>query len=272
MCSKTTPTILVLDPDVQRRMQIRYTLSLHGYHVVEASNSRQAETICSVDEVPIDLVIRDAGAESGFEWPPWRPRAPLLLTERESQSQNSPDDFWRLPFDPEQLLSQVHTALAQTGPANVVAINAKDNRNFEPERNDDTNSLQPEVGTPGAVLIVEDEEPLRRIVSQMLRRSGFSVFETGDGASAITLFAEHAEEIEVVLLDMTLPIMSGREVFEAIKQIRPRVKVILTTAHSEEMVMRLIWTSRPWAFVRKPYRASDLVKLVGAAQTQEDEQ
>jgi DNA-binding response OmpR family regulator len=112
MCSKT---ILVLDSDVQRRTQIRYVLSQDGYKVLEATNPQHAESISSVREIPIDLVIRDALAESDFSWPEWRPWAPVLLltTLSRSRIQNSPDDFWRIPFDPEQLLSEVRSALAQ---------------------------------------------------------------------------------------------------------------------------------------------------------------
>jgi DNA-binding response OmpR family regulator len=186
----------------------------------------------------------------------------------ETPSQESADDFWRLPFDPEQLLSQVRAALAETGPANIIAINEANIA--KRERNHDAISPAPEADTRRAVLIVEDEECLRHAVSKTLRSNGFAVFEAGDGGSAITLFAEHAAEIDVVLLDITLPIMSGREVFEAINQIQPGVRVILTTAHSEEMVTRSIWTRRPWAFVHKPYRASELARLVRAAQAEEE--
>ena len=111
----STETILVLDSDVQRRTQIRYVLSLDGYKVLEAVSPQHAETICSVREIPIDLVIRDVPAETGFSWPEWRPCAPVLLLTILSQSriQNSADDFWRIPFDPEHLLSEVRSALAQ---------------------------------------------------------------------------------------------------------------------------------------------------------------
>jgi CheY-like chemotaxis protein len=264
MCSKT---ILVLDLDAQRRTQIRYTLSLHGYKVLEAANSRHAEAICSVNELAIDLVIRDASPESAFRWPPSRPPAPLLKITPEFQVQDSPGDFWRLPFDPEQLLSQVSFALAQTGPANVVAIEEKRTEKVQANVSADTTTAKIEAGRLGTVLMVEDNEPLRFCISENLRHHGFSVIEAGDGGSAIAFFAEHAAVIDVVLLDIDLPVMSGREVFEAIEQIRPGVKVILTTAYSEAMVVRSLGSQRPWALVHKPYRAIDLLPLIEAAQT-----
>ena len=128
-------------------------------------------------------------------------------------------------------------------------------------------STKVEAGRLGTVLMVEDNEPLRFCISQTLRHHGFFVIEAGDGASAIAFFAEHAAVIDVVLLDIDLPVLSGREVFESIEQIRSGVKVILTTAHSEEMVVRSMGRQRPWTLVHKPYRAADLVRLIEAAQT-----
>jgi DNA-binding NarL/FixJ family response regulator len=112
MCSKI---ILILDSDVQRRTQMRYTLSLHGYKVVEATNLQEAATLCSARGTPIDLAILDADAESGSKWPIGHPCAPLLTIRPESYAQNPPDDFWQLPFDPDQLLSEVSSALAELG-------------------------------------------------------------------------------------------------------------------------------------------------------------
>jgi CheY-like chemotaxis protein len=157
--------------------------------------------------------------------------------------------------------------LAQTGPANVVAIDGKRAERIEGNVNADATSTKVEAGRLGTVLMVEDNEPLRFCISQTLRHHGFSVIEAGDGASAISLFMEHAAVIDVVLLDIDLPVLSGREVFEAIEQIRPGVKVILTTAYSEQMVARSIGRKRPWTLVRKPYRAIDLVRLIEMAQT-----
>ena len=62
-------TILVQDSDVQRRTQIRYTLSLKGYKVLEAGSPKDAEIICAMKEVSIDLVIRETETPDNFHWP-----------------------------------------------------------------------------------------------------------------------------------------------------------------------------------------------------------
>ena len=114
----------------------------------------------------------------------------------------------------------------------------------------------------GTVLFVEDEEALQTPTSKMLRKHGFSVLEAGDGRAAVDLFRTHESRIGVVLLDLTLPGMGGKEVLAEVRRIRPDVKVILTTAYSEEMAVNAVGGQREWAFIRKPYRIADLTKLI----------
>jgi DNA-binding response OmpR family regulator len=115
------------------------------------------------------------------------------------------------------------------------------------------------------VLVVEDEEVLRRAVSKMLRKERFSVLEAGDGTAGADLFRAHESGIDAVLLDLTLPGMSGREVLSELRRIRPDVKVILTTAYSQENALSAIGEQRPWSYVRKPYQFSDLLNLLRKA-------
>ena len=114
----------------------------------------------------------------------------------------------------------------------------------------------------GTVLVVEDEDTLRIAVSKMLRMRGFSVIEAIDGNAAVDLFRAHEPDIAVVLLDMTLPGLSGPEVFAELRRIRPDVKVILTTAYSQETTMTTVGGQQAWAFIRKPYQLNDLVRLL----------
>jgi two-component system, cell cycle sensor histidine kinase and response regulator CckA len=131
------------------------------------------------------------------------------------------------------------------------------------------NGTPVECGDMRAVLIVEDNRLLRHAVATMLKREGLSVFEAEDGTSALALFRAHETEIGLVVLDMTLPGICGGEVFEKLEQIRPGVKVILTTALAQEVVKSAIGSRQPWLFVPKPYRVSDLVGLIQSVQTQE---
>ena len=108
---------------------------------------------------------------------------------------------------------------------------------------------------------MEDEEPLRLAVSKMLRRQGLSVFEARDGTAAIDVFRRLQDQIDVILLDMTIPGRSSRDVVDEARRIRPDVKVILTTAYSREATASFeAFGVR--GFIRKPYQVSDLVRLL----------
>jgi two-component system, cell cycle sensor histidine kinase and response regulator CckA len=127
-------------------------------------------------------------------------------------------------------------------------------------------SLAAEVArATGTVLVIEDEDTLRLAVSKMLRKNGLSVIEAIDGSTAVDLFRANESDITVVLLDMTLPKMSGPAVFAELLRIRPDVMVILTTAYGQETPLPIVGGQPAWAFIRKPYKLKDLVNLISAA-------
>jgi CheY-like chemotaxis protein len=117
----------------------------------------------------------------------------------------------------------------------------------------------------GTVLLVEDEDTLRLAVSKMLRKKGLSVIEAIDGAAAVELFRANEPDIDLVLLDVTLPRMSGPEVFAELRRIRPDIKVIITTAYSQETTVPIGGAQQSWAFIRKPYQLNDLWNLIWLA-------
>ena len=117
----------------------------------------------------------------------------------------------------------------------------------------------------GTVLVVEDEEILRLAVSKMLRKEEFSVIEAGDGTTGANLFRANEPRIDVVLLDVTLPGMSGRDVLEEMRRIRPDVKVVLTTAFNQDNALSSIGEQLPWGYVRKPYQFRELIGLLRKA-------
>ena len=110
--------------------------------------------------------------------------------------------------------------------------------------------------------MVEDEDALRDGVSKMLRKRGFCVVEAADGRSGVDLFRANEREIDVVLLDMTLPGMTGREVLEELRRMRPDVKVIITTAYSQDSALKAMGDQQSWLYIRKPYRLSEVTDLV----------
>ncbi len=120
---------------------------------------------------------------------------------------------------------------------------------------------QPDSGT-GRILVVEDEETLRLAVSKALRKRGFSVLEASEGSAALGLIRARTQEIDVLLLDVTLPGVSSREILEEVERLRPGLKVILTSAYGKEGVTALFAGLRVERFIRKPFSIGDLLKLL----------
>jgi CheY-like chemotaxis protein len=114
----------------------------------------------------------------------------------------------------------------------------------------------------GTLLVVEDESVLRFAISKMLRKSGFRVIEAIDGSSALELVRTHENEIDLMLLDVTLPGVSSREVFEEARFRRPKLKVILTSAYSRETVEGAFAGLPVNRFIRKPFQIVDLIGLL----------
>jgi two-component system, cell cycle sensor histidine kinase and response regulator CckA len=112
------------------------------------------------------------------------------------------------------------------------------------------------------LLFVEDEEFLRQAIAKMLRKTGFKVLEAADGSSAIELLGTHGREIDLILLDMIIPGASSQEIVVEASRIRPDVRVILTSAQSQEMMTRRMTAPQIRAFIRKPFQLEALVKTL----------
>jgi PAS domain S-box-containing protein len=111
------------------------------------------------------------------------------------------------------------------------------------------------------ILVVEDEDALRRAVVRMLRKTGHQVIETGDGSSAMEAIHSHKGPIDVLLLDITLPGTSSREVYEEARRLRPEMKTIATSAYGEDFAVKS-FPGKIDHFIRKPYTIGDLMELM----------
>ncbi len=115
------------------------------------------------------------------------------------------------------------------------------------------------------LLVVEDEGFLRQAIAKMLRNIGFDVLEAADGSSAIELVRKRGHEIDLILLDMTIPGASSDEIVVEAARARPDVRVILNSAYSREMMAGAMTAPQIRDFIRKPFRFEALVKSLGKA-------
>jgi len=114
------------------------------------------------------------------------------------------------------------------------------------------------------VLVVEDEHPLREGVTKILSRMGFLVIEAADGFAALEALRTPQRHIDVLVLDLTIPGPSSRQVFDDARRLRPEMSVIVTSAYGQDFATTSLQCPVQH-FLRKPFRVRDLADLIGRA-------
>ena len=112
------------------------------------------------------------------------------------------------------------------------------------------------------VLLVDDDETVRQVGRTILQRYGFTVFTACDGQDGVEVFAQHADEIDVVILDMTMPNLNGEEAFREMQRIRPHVRALLSSGYSEQEATSKFQAAGLAGFIQKPYYAADLTSKI----------
>jgi CheY-like chemotaxis protein len=116
----------------------------------------------------------------------------------------------------------------------------------------------------GTVLLVDDEEVVRQVAASMLKSLGFDVLEATDGQEAVEIFRKHKNEITLVLLDLTMPRMSGEETFDEIRKIIPDACIMLSSGYTEQDAVNRFEGKGLAGFVQKPYKYEELKKKISA--------
>lgn len=121
-------------------------------------------------------------------------------------------------------------------------------------------------GLPGAgprangelILVVDDDPAVLRMAAKVLRRGGYEVLEAGGGREALRIAEEHGGDIELLLTDVVMPEMGGREVSAALRARWPNVRVLFMSAYTEdEVILRGVRVAEV-DFVSKPFTVDGL--------------
>ncbi len=112
------------------------------------------------------------------------------------------------------------------------------------------------------ILMVEDEERLREIGYVMLKEVGCTPTVAEDGEAGLNIFAKAPDDFDLVLLDLNMPKMSGLELIEELRKIRPQVSVIITTGFPGDVYRQTAFDPQIFAVLRKPYSFADLSKVL----------
>ena len=118
---------------------------------------------------------------------------------------------------------------------------------------------------PGTILVVDDEESVRTVTAEVLRAFDYRVFTADGGREAERVYRAHMGEIDIVLLDLTMPEMNGEETLRALQAVHPEVKVVLMTGYTEDEVRLRFVRGALSGFLTKPFVRDELITAVEAA-------
>ena len=122
----------------------------------------------------------------------------------------------------------------------------------------------------GTVLLADDEPAVRAVTGQMLKGLGFDVLAAADGEGAIAAFRDRLDEIVAVVLDLTMPRMSGEDALREIRRLRPDVPVLLVSGFSEHEAMTRFCGQAASDFLAKPFKIEELREKMQAIRAMAD--
>jgi PAS domain S-box-containing protein len=112
------------------------------------------------------------------------------------------------------------------------------------------------------VLLAEDADPLRAVARQILKRNGYTVLEAPDGKAALDKAAEHDGPIHLLITDVIMPEMSGRQLAERLRERRPELKVLFVSGYTDNAIIRHGVLEPGIAFLQKPFSPESLARKV----------
>jgi two-component system, cell cycle sensor histidine kinase and response regulator CckA len=115
------------------------------------------------------------------------------------------------------------------------------------------------------ILLVEDEERVRVLVRSILNKLGYTVLDAQSGGDALLLCEQHPDGIDLLLTDVVMPRMSGRQLAERLSLIRPQLKVLYMSGYTSDTVLRHGVRDATIAFIQKPITPSALARKVREA-------
>jgi len=112
----------------------------------------------------------------------------------------------------------------------------------------------------GNILVIDDEEGVRKMIEDSLENKGYSVVSIGDGVEGLRYYSEHLNDIDVVIMDITMPRMNGPECYREIRKVNPDAKVLIITGHAGDGSVQELIEEGARGYIAKPF---DLDVLVG---------
>ncbi len=115
------------------------------------------------------------------------------------------------------------------------------------------------------VLLVEDATAVRTVIRQVLERLGYTVLDAADGQLALEVAARHHGPIDLVVTDIVMPALGGRELAERLRQVRPDIRILYTSGYTDDAVVRNGVLDAEFVFMQKPFTPETLASKVREA-------
>ncbi len=135
----------------------------------------------------------------------------------------------------------------------------------QPEKSQANNEPAP-TGS-GTILIVDDEELIRITAEAILSELGYKVILAENGREGLRCIEQHGNRIDLVILDMIMPVMGGRQTFEKLRELAPLLPIIISSGFSKEEDLAILKDQVIAGFLQKPFRRSELARLVATTMT-----
>lgn len=113
--------------------------------------------------------------------------------------------------------------------------------------------------TAKTILLVDDEESLMFFLQKLLVREGYKIIMAGNGKEAIDLYKSNSDNINLILMDITMPVMGGIEAYQELVKLNPNVIILLMSAYSKDSFKDIAGLN----FIRKPIFPTDLIAKIG---------
>ena len=117
-------------------------------------------------------------------------------------------------------------------------------------------------GGTETVLVAEDDETLRKLAVRILENAGYTVLLAADGGEAIDVFKKYAAEIDLVVLDVVMPKMSGKAVYDVLRQHHPRLRFLFSSGYSTDAIHTGFVLEEGIELIQKPYAPDALLRKV----------
>jgi len=112
------------------------------------------------------------------------------------------------------------------------------------------------------ILVAEDQEEVLTLLGDLLESMGYSVLKASNGAEALQVLASCGEDIDLAILDMVMPKMGGRELYEKIMEIKPSLPVLFSTGYAAETIDADFLAKSKIGLIEKPYAPDDLYRML----------